>query len=91
MGSGSVPVLPSQGVNLLPSLGGAAMAADETRENGADLMDGHDGLNEPGASSNVCVILLLSRSGTRSHTYAWSDVIAKHIKSISIISDMSNL
>ena len=56
MGSGSVPVLPSQGVNLLPSLGGAAMAADETRENSADLMDGHDGLNEPGASSNVCVI-----------------------------------
>ena len=62
-------------MNLLPSLGGAAMAADETyetRENGAD---GHNGLNEPGASSNVCVTLPVSRSGSHSHTYAWSDVI----------------
>ena len=65
-GSGSAPVLPLQGVNLLPSLGGATAAVDEMHDemsvNGINLVD-HDRLSAPvtrreDISSGMCVIFL---------------------------------
>ena len=46
-GSGSVPVLPSQGVNLLPSFSGIVAAMDAGRDEPAlDRRDSYDGLRE---------------------------------------------
>ena len=47
VGSGSVPVLPSQGVNLLPSFSGIVAAMDAGRDEGAlNRRDSYDGLRE---------------------------------------------
>ena len=47
VGSGSVPVLPSQGVNLLPSFSGIVAAMDAGRDEGPlNRRDSYDGLRE---------------------------------------------